>query len=243
MTIFYKGHKLTQENVYFRGNEVSKLYLGDKLVLQPEIPDDYYPLTKIHLGVIGDSTIAAGYGGLVIAEYEEKLQPFTSVAQGSDTILGQTSKFSALTNTQEFDVVIMQIGLNDMGSTYTLEQTKTQYQNLINKVKSMVKPSCKIYIAKMLPCKARWTHPDVADRFPNPEYPQNKWLALNDAIMTEFTGVDGRIESHVPILDDGEGNLKAEYDTGDHIHETPAGRQVIATAWKDKLVHDGIITA
>lgn len=240
MPIHYKNNAVSDSKVFYNNQQIQAIYYKEYQFYRygEEIP--YFPRPKVHVGVIGDSTIAAGYGGLVIPEYVPEFRPYTSVAQGGDTILGQTSKFSALTNTQEFDVVIIQIGLNDMASNQTTETVLTNYQNLVNLVRSNTNPRCKVYVAKMLPCKQRFI-----DYYGATEglVSQQRWLDLNNSIMNTVTGVDGRIDSHVPLLDDGNGNLKLEYDTGDHIHENVAGRQIIANAWRDKLVLDGILTA
>lgn len=77
----------------------------------------------------------------------------------------------------------------------------------------------------MLPCKQRWTDLGWANG-------QSNWIALNNAIMSTITNVDKRLDSHVAVLGDGNGNLKSEYDSGDHIHENDAGAVVIKDAWR-----------
>ncbi len=91
----------------------------------------------------------------------------------------------------------------------------------------------------MLPCRQRCI--DLSGEV-NGELLYQRWLALNNAIVNTFTNVDGRITSHEPLLNDSNDNLKAEYDTGDHVHENVAGRQIIANAWRDKLIADQILS-
>lgn len=240
MPIYYKNNAVSDSTVFYNNQQIQAIYYKERQFYRYGEDIPYFPRPKVHIGVIGDSTIAAGYGGLVVPEYVPEFSPYTSVAQGGDTILGQTAKYGNLTNTQDFDAVIIQIGLNDMASNQTTETVLTNYQNLVSLVRSNTNPRCKVYVAKMLPCKQRFI--DIYGET-NGAAAQQRWLDLNNFIMNTVTGVDGRIDSHVPLLDDGNGNLKLEYDTGDHIHENVAGRQVIANAWRDKLVLDGILTA
>lgn len=227
--------------VWFGGSKVLKIYYNQVEVFSEQAPPP--PPAKLSILSMGDSTIAATHGGQIIPAYTPEIySSVTSIAMSGDTVLGQINKFNALEVTTGFDVVVIQIGLNDMyPDVQTTATLLANYQNLINLVRSKVRAGCKIYISKMLPCKARWVHPDVATRIGDPVAAQQRWTDLNYAIMNTFTNVNGRISSHVPILDDGAGNLRAEYGVGDDIHENIAGRQVIANAWKQKLVLDGAV--
>jgi hypothetical protein len=74
---------------------------------------------------------------------------------------------------------------------------------------------------------------------------QQKWLDINEAIAgqgaTPITNVDVRVSAHVPLLDDGAGNLQDIYQAdGDEIHENTAGGQIIVDAWEAALVNAGI---
>lgn len=239
MTLYYKNNTTAITKVFYKNQQVQTMYHKNNKVYQLT-NGVIVSKAQVHLGVIGDSTIAAGFGGLVVPAYIPAFTPITSVATAGDTILGQKTKYGNLTNTLDFDVVILQIGLNDMNVNQTTATVLSNYQALVNSVRASVSANCKIYVAKMLPCKQRFI--DIYGATDGASA-QQRWVDLNNAIMTSVTGVNGRIDSHVPLLDDGFGNLKAEYDTGDHIHENVAGRQVIADAWRDKLVLDGILTA
>lgn len=229
---------LTSAKFFYREDEIPKIiYRGEVIFDGNGVP--YFPRSSVHVGVIGDSTIAAGYGGLLVPSYIPQFTPITSVAAPGDTINGQRSKFTALTNHTEYDVVIIQIGLNDMNpATQTTETVLANYQKFVDYIRSVVSLRCKIYLSQMLPCKQRFINLYGVD---NGALAYQRWLDLNYAIANTITNVDGRITSHVPLLDDGNGNLKVEYDTGDHIHENVAGRQVIADAWRDKLIADQIL--
>lgn len=238
MKLIKNGINLSQNKIIYRSNVLSKIIHKGTVIYETGAAP-YFPRSPIHVGVIGDSTIAAGYGGLLVPQYITAFSPITSVAAAGDTIKGQMTKYSALTNTMDFDVVVIQIGLNDMASNQTTETVLTNYQNLVSLVRSNTNPRCKVYVAKMLPCRQRFIDYYGATAG---LVSQQRWLDLNNFIMNAVTGVDGRIDSHVPLLDDGNGNLKLEYDTGDHIHENVAGRQIIANAWRDKLIADQILS-
>lgn len=228
------------ENMFYENQVVNALYKGNmKLWEKPKNT----PKSSLSLGVIGDSTIAAGYGGQLVPSYIAEFTPITSVAKPGDTILGQRAKWDALTNYHDFDVVILQIGLNDMDADLqTTSTVLSNYQALVNKVRADIRSDCKIYVSKMLPCRQRYIN-----YFGEAKglLAQQRWIDLNNAIAGKgsnaITNVDGRINEHVSILGDASGNLKVEYDTGDHIHENPAGRQVIANAWKNKMLIDSLL--
>lgn len=239
MKLIKDGMDLSQVKLIYQSSELLKLiYQGSVIYERGASP--YFPRSPINLGVIGDSTIAAYAGGALIPTYVPQFLPITSVATPGDTIQGQRTKFAALANHTDYHVVIMQIGLNDMNpSGQATQDVISSYQSFVDYIRGVVSPRCKIYVAKMLPCKQRFI--DVYGEI-NGAASQQRWLDLNNAIMNTITNVDGRIDSHVPLLDDGNGNLKLEYDTGDHIHENVAGRQIIANAWRDKLIADQILS-
>lgn len=184
---------------------------------------------------IGDSTIATGSGKdkgvneliFTINELNKGYVCYTQALPGN-TIGDQLNIWSNDPSKLLYDWVIIQVGLNDMMPN-DAQGIIDNYQNLVNVVKSTSKESCKVIVSCMLPCKQRWIDLGWI-------YGQQNWEALNNAIMTTIANVDGRINQHVAILDDGEGNLKSIYDTGDHIHENLAGAQVIADAWREKLI-------
>lgn len=224
--------------LYCNSHLISKLYLNNALIYE----ENYIVYKDLNACVMGDSTIAIYAGQNSVAYYFDELTPLNLIATPGDTILGQTTKFNnSSVDHAQYDVVIIQIGLNDLtpSSSISTSQTITNYQTMINTVRSKINPAAKIYIGKMLPCKQR-----LIDVYGEESglLSQQRWLDINNAIMNTITGVDGRIDSHVPLLDDGNSNLKAAYDTGDHIHENAAGRQVIATAWRDKLIADNVLT-
>lgn len=115
-------------------------------------------------------------------------------------------------------------------------------QNFINEINRTTLGNAELLVSQINPCKAHLISTygaiDGATAY-------QKWLDYNDAIAgngaTPITGVSGRITSHVATLNDGTGNLAAEYDIGDGIHENNAGRQVIANAWIAALEANNIV--
>lgn len=180
---------------------------------------------------IGDSTIAPGNGkayGIadIFFTTEEKAAGNICHSQAvpGDTIAGQRAIWNANNNKTQYDWVVVQIGLNDMDTT-DINGTIGAYQDFINSIRSGGKAELIIVASCMLPCKQRWTDLGWANG-------QSNWIALNNAIMSTITNVDKRLDSHVAVLGDGNGNLKSEYDSGDHIHENDAGAVVIKDAWR-----------
>lgn len=179
---------------------------------------------------LGDSTIAPGSGKTqgvneMVLTSQQVTQGYSlqTLAGAGETIQQQRARIMSDTGTYHY--IVVQVGLNNMNDeANTIVPT---YQSMINDIKA-ARPNTKIIISCMLPCRSRWAAIGWANG-------QSNWEALNYAIMNTITNVDGRIDAHVPLLSDGEGNLAAAYNTGDNIHENAAGAQIIANAWRDKL--------
>lgn len=190
---------------------------------------------------IGDSTIAPGTGKtkgvpdwvLTGAEINAGYV-FRNQAVGGHTINSQLTVWRNDPNKLEYDYIVIQVGLNDLNGSNP-QTPITNYQNLVNEVRSGIKSTAKIIVCCMLPCRQRFIDLNIVNG-------QTNWEALNNAIMTTITNVDARVDSHLAILDDGTSNLKAMYDSGDHIHENDEGAKVIANAWRIKLVEMGLLT-
>lgn len=185
---------------------------------------------------IGDSTVAAtGYTEIInlVGTSREKI----NVAVGGDTFAGQKSKWLALNiDNNLIGWVIIQLGLNDLNPDEAASVAIARLQDLVNTVRADIGSDRPLLVAKMLPCRQRLI--DIYG-LTNGPIAQKKWVDINEAIAgngaNAITGVDYRIVSHVPLLDDGNGNLKPVYDSGDHIHENLQGRQIIADEWKRAL--------
>ena len=147
----------------------------------------------------------------------------TNLAVGGHTINNQLSVWNSYSGKQNHDIIIIQIGLNDMNTAS--ETTISNYQNLINTINSTKKAGAKIFISCMLPAKQRWIDLGWVNG-------QSNWLSLNNAIMSTITGVDKRNNYHVALLSDVNGNLATQYDCGDHIHENQAGADIIIQGFR-----------
>jgi len=186
-----------------------------------EIIDD----TKKGLA-IGDSTVAEYLGGSAIASFFDNMD---SVAFAGDNINQQLVRFNAYPNKSSLDYAVIQVGLNDMNLANSLNDITARYQNLVN----VVSAYCDVYVSCMIPCKARWI---LMYGETNGLISQSLWNGLNDFIMNGCTKVVGRINSHVALLDDGNGNLNPIYEaSNDKIHTNNAGRLIYANAWKSVI--------
>lgn len=181
--------------------------------------------------LLGDSTITSqACRTETIAEIlftpTEQSQGWSAhnLAVGGHTINDQLAVWNAYANKTDHDIIIIQVGLNNMGAN--ISDTLSQYQNLVNTVNSTKKAGAKVFISCMLPCKQRWVDLGMMPGA------QSNWVALNNAIMTTITGVNKRNDYHVSLLDDGSGNLAAAYDCGDHIHENLAGAEIIRDGFR-----------
>lgn len=187
--------------------------------------------TKVY--AMGDSTIAAYAGGTAIMDLISSQRTEIDLSDPGDTIAQQKALWVGQTITEsEVGWVVMQIGLNDLDPAEAASAAIARLQDLADTIKAGIGGRV-LLIGQMVPCRQRMIniHGPV-----DGETAYQKWLDMNEAIAgagaTPITGVDGRITAHVPLMNDGSGNLKAEYDTGDGIHPNTAGRQVIADAWE-----------
>ena len=192
------------------------------------------------IGVIGDSTVASYLSQTAVASLFNTSNSFTiiDVSHPGDTILQQQTLYDALTvgNKRFMRYVVVQIGLNDLDPAESAATALGRYQTLINDINAIKGAGTKILLATMTPCKQRLT--DVYGAT-NGLISYQKWLDMNDAIrgngINAITGASGYVDSHTTALNDGSGNLKSEYDMGDHIHENNTARQIIANAWFAKM--------
>ena len=202
----------------------------------------YTPALTPKAFVFGDSTIAQYLTYNSVPSYINSIFTINNLADPGDGIDTQLAVLRAYTYTGKFSWVIVQIGLNDMNPAETAAACIARLQNFINEINRTTLGNAELLVSQINPCKAHLISTygaiDGATAY-------QKWLDYNDAIAgngaTPITGVSGRITSHVAMLNDGAGNLAAEYDIGDGLHENNAGRQVIANAWIAALEANNIV--
>ena len=182
---------------------------------------------------LGNSTVGPYSGQPSVISLVTTSNIKVNVAVPGDTIAEQKADWNSLpVNSLGTAWVVLQVGLNDLNPAVGTTASKiAEIQDLVDTIKADI-GSKPLYVAKMLPCKQRLVDVYGATAAAS----QQRWVDMNEAIAgngsSPITGVQGRIVSHVPLMDDGFGNLKAVYDLGDHIHPNTAGRQVMATAWE-----------
>lgn len=191
---------------------------------------------------LGDSTISAYGGQPNVIDLMSTSRNRDDVAAPGNSIAQQKSAWLARTiDAALVGWVVVQVGLNDMnpGSGTTAGKI-AELQDLIDTIRADV-GAAPILVSKMSPARQRWINLYGATDGP---LAQQRWVDVNEAIAGQgtapITGVQGRVTSHLPVLDDGAGNLAAAYDTGDGIHPNAAARQVIADAWEFALTTAGI---
>lgn len=207
--------------------------------LEIELPGE----KKVSRGLIsGDSTIAPYLGQLGVGEMIVKKadldaeNSFNSIAVPGDTIAVQQIRWNDVTDKDSYDWIIVQVGLNSLD--LALNTILTQLQTYIDSINASKKPTAKVIIGTMIPCKAR-----LDTVYGNIGYAN--WLAVNDAIMgrgnTPIVDVDYRVDSHYYALRDPLDNLAQNFDTGDNIHENDKGRMLIAEGYRQILKQAGFL--
>ena len=109
-----------------------------------------------------------------------------------------------------------------------------RYQTLVNDINTS-SPQAKVILGTMTPCRQRLINVyGAVDGLVS----YQKWLDMNEAIKgngaNAITGADATAYAHTDLLNDGNGNLKPEYEIVglvDHIHENSAGRLIVAESW------------
>jgi hypothetical protein len=205
------------------------------MVYAAVLGDSTVAYTNAAVSLPSTQTVASFVGGLVCGAAD--------ISNAGDRIADQKTKWTALPSKTELEVVIVQIGLNDVRSrvganTATTAQVITDLQDLINTINADKPADCKVYVSQMTPCKA-WL-----DGATNPTAAYAAWQDVNTAIAgggaTPITGVDGRITSHVAALSGAGDTLDAKYDM-DGVHENNEGRFIIAQAWRTALEAGGLL--
>lgn len=190
------------------------------------------------LAAVGDSTVAAYLGQFSVTEFIDVNAANMAVA--GHTIAQQKAVWQARPDKASFATVIVQVGANDCDPAIPTATTIAAYQDLIDTITGDV--SVPVYVSGMTPCKA-----DLMTVYGGVNGPlaYQKWLDLNAAIAgqgaTPITGVDGRIMEHVALMNDGAGNLRPEYDSGDGIHPLNPGKNVNATSWYNRVKADQVL--
>ena len=164
--------------------------------------------------------------------------PLTGTARTQHTlaVVGDTTAQQTTVYRNSFDYkgdlawTMILTGQNDY-STKTTSEMIAGIQTLVNDAKRYSATSTKVLICKLTP--SRQALIDNYGAVLGEQYYQT-WLLVNEAIAgggaTPITGADARVTSHEATLNDGNGNLKAMYDDGSHLHPNDAGDQVIADA-------------
>lgn len=194
--------------------------------LVPTFQTPFYTI-KGNVAVIGDSTIAGypSYPRLSTYFTVESGYTLSDIAKPGDTIKGQLNLWNELDTTtkQNLNFIFCQIGLNDIDET--IETFRVDYKNLIAKIRQDA-PNAMLVISTMLPCKARWK-----TLYPNDwEAAQARWESANEDIKSGYYDCDRIAYLHTDALS-LYGDLRPEYDHGDHIHEKPDGGKIIVFSW------------
>jgi hypothetical protein len=214
---------------------------GDKERLINEMVSRYsidttepHYLKRRNVGILGNSILSeyGAYGFNSVAYYmKEYNYTFSDISVSGANISDQRTSWEGLTADarSKMNFVIINEGLVDLDPSESASATLDRYQILIDSVNSDISASCKVIILTMTPNKSRLiTLYGAVDGL----VAYQKWLDMNTAIMGSgpdaITGVDYRVDSHQVEMNDGAGNLKAEYDGGDGIHENELGRIFIA---------------
>ena len=201
----------------------------DAEILRQLARETSFPLGNIsgNIAVLGDSTISGYPKYSALSTYFSVADGYTitDISKAGDTIVGQLNKWKALSVTEKsaLNYVFVQIGLNDTDET--AETFRAQYTSLIAQIRADA-PDAMLILGTMVPCKQRWKL-----LYPNTwEEHQERWEIANEDIQNGYYDCDSVAYLHTEALG-LDGNLRKEYNHGDHIHENAEGAKVIAYSW------------
>jgi lysophospholipase L1-like esterase len=223
----YAGRGLSQAEVLVVKNALAN-YL-----------DNFYLTANILYS--GSSTTAAYAGASAISTLVTTLGIETDIAGLAHTIANQETAYNALSSAVKanIDKVFLMIGGNDMEPGTTAVSKINELKSYISTIKTG-SPRAKIYLATLHPFKQR-----MIDLYGAVDglISYQKWLDYNEAIRGQganaITTADFYFDQHTIDLNDGNGNLAAAYDTGDHIHMNDAGKAFIVNAFLSKIITVG----
>jgi hypothetical protein len=188
---------------------------------------------------LGDSTSAAfvgqrSLGSLIYTTDEDPLQSRVAmIATPSDTPLGQRDKWNTAGPRgwpgTKWGLVL--VGINRLIAGASAATVLDEINTLVDAAHSS-NPTMEIAVMPPLPCKARMLS-ELGATAGAACYAQ--WVLLRDAILAGGVTHATIVLPFPAALDDGNGNLPAQYDTGDGIHENDAARVLIAAvvrAWR-----------
>lgn len=160
-------------------------------------------------------------------------------ADSGDRVADQETVWAGLDGKTALDVVIVQVGLNDINTyigngTKTASQIIADIQTFVNTIATDA-PQAKIVMSALSPCR-QWledgaSEPELSDLYPG-------WQSVNDAIMGRGSepivnsNIGSRVEDHNSTLDDGSGYLNDQFRfDADEVHPTVHGRWFVAKSW------------
>ena len=190
---------------------------------------------------IGDSTISAYLGQDTVISFIDTARTTDTVANPGNTIAQQLDAWNLRgVRLGEVGWVVIQVGLNDLNPAESASAAITRLQSLVDAVRAS-DPAGVVLVSEMIRVRSKLIQLYGAT---DGEISYTKLLAINEAISgggaQPITNVAGRVSSHIPLLDDGAGSLRVEYQS-DLIHPNNAGRAIIADAWADALQSLGVV--
>jgi hypothetical protein len=130
------------------------------------------------------------------------------------------------------EVTVILLGTENLKASNSAATVIAGLQDLVNTVRSFVGSYRKIIMCALPPCKAYIGSGNYTAW-------QNVNIAIAGGGATPITGLDGYVNRHVAMLDDGAGNLAAAYNVSDGFNITTAGKQIIFDSIDIKLTQLG----
>ncbi len=193
--------------------------------------------------ILGDSTIGyypQGVNCNNCSDYLQNTKTILDLAVTGFTIAQSKTALAAVAVAlkSSMKTVFIHVGLNDCDPAVETATTIAAYQDLVNTVKGVVAVGAKIIGCAMIPFKQAFIYRYGAD---DGLLAYQKWLDVNEAIMgggaSPITGLTLAVNSHSIAMNDGTGQLAAQYldVTGPDYHENEAGRILIKDMWLANL--------
>jgi lysophospholipase L1-like esterase len=148
----------------------------------------------------------------------------TNLSASGHTVADQLAVWQAspVRGDASYACAVIQVGVNDLRKGVKLPDTLLSFATLIKDLRS-ANPKMKLILGLLLPAR---TNHDIVHSY------ETRYLPVQKAILAAGKGdipaVDCIMTSANKALNDGTDALLKDYDSGDHLHPTPAGNRINA---------------
>ena len=151
--------------------------------------------------------------------------PFTTynLAKGGSTTNGCIKRLPYYL-AKDFDVFVLEIGVNDIFWGYNLNDIESRYIFILDSIKNE-RPSVEIYCVTLV---------NVSDYFDNSNYGNKRIIEFNEWLIKYCSENNYKLIDLNSMMSEN-GAMKAEFDDGEGIHYSVAGKEFLLKILSEEL--------